>query len=270
MHVGAVSRTLYIAVFFLCPTADCLGVWDFWVGACVDPVGVQLVRCNDTSTGCPVASQQWVLGGSADAPTLANALPPWSERKGVSGSSSNDKDSVGARDANAPSSSSKNIGASLEGMPYPGPFLTHDSDIPSALYIQPLPSSNAPTPAQVWNTAVALVLEEDVNTTIQSAKDGSCLAASVLEATSVWARWLSNGDVALFLLNTGPSPFSVHCDANCLSALSRGVSPVVPAWSARNVWTHADAGTISTAAGYSSPVLPGNGGSLLLRLAAMK
>lgn len=119
--------------------------------------------------------------------------------------------------------------------------------------------------SQTWQTGVPGG-GVAANTTIRGV-NGSCLAPAALSTFNVWARWLSNGDVALLLINFGPAPAAVSCDAACMAALAapRLVPPPV-AWSARDVWLQQPAGTITQAEGYTSPLLPSEGGSILLRL----
>ena len=234
----------------------CVGIWDQWVGACVDPAAVQLVLCNSTAYGCPLEAQVWVVARNG---TLANAHDPWHMPTVGSGA-----------------------------QPFPGPYLTLDATVPGALFVQPLlPATPAAdgvlNQTQVWRTTVPEVaatavtarskatdtqrsLRVVVNTTV-AAPDGRCLAASTPSSGHVWARWLNGGDVALLLLNLGTEAATVACDYECLVRLSTATDQPIPAtWSARDVWGRNPAPAITTAAGYMSPVLPANGGSLLLRL----
>ena len=105
-----------------------------------------------------------------------------------------------------------------------------------------------------------------VNTTVmlQGGGQGACLAPAPQASFNVWARWLANGDVALLLVNFAPQPAAVACNAACMGAVGGGGGST---WKARDVWARAPAPDVPVA-GFTTPVLPANGGSLLLRLSA--
>jgi hypothetical protein len=240
----------------------CLGIWDLWTGACVDPAAAQLVACNSTAYGCPLTSQMWSPAGAAGNYTLANGMNPWPALR------PSQEESVGS------------------GEPFPGPYLTHDTPVPSALFVQPsitgAPGSagNPLNQSQGWvvtaaAAAAAFGARPSTMTTLRSTLDGTCLASppagsgAGASLTQVWARWLDGGDVALLLFNSDPStPRSVSCDSGCLAFLAEVMGRAAPptTWRARDVWAQQDAGTIDGASGYVSPVLAEGGGSELLRL----
>lgn len=82
-------------------------------------------------------------------------------------------------------------------------------------------------------------------------------------ATSVWARELSDGGVALVLLNVGDSAAAVTCDVTCLQ--QAGFWPKDQFY-VRDLWAHQNLGVWTAANGYTSPVLTADGGSQMLRL----
>jgi hypothetical protein len=101
---------------------------------------------------------------------------------------------------------------------------------------------------------------------LRSSASGACLAAPAqIGTTNVWARWLQDGDTALLLFNVGHEPAAVSCDLQCLAQLA-GKGP----WAARDVWQRQGAFIILANATYTSPELPADGGSLLLRLTPLQ
>jgi hypothetical protein len=209
----------------------CLGLWDLWRGACISAIYAQAVPCSEVGAlGCPVEAQLWAPGDSEAEWPLLSAL------------------SYGG------------------GTPFPGPYLT-DSGIPGGLYSQPAVNSSLPLRgvSQVWQTTVPGG-GPAANTTIKGF-NGTCLMPAPLLSYNVWARWLSNGDVALLLVNFAVSPATVSCDAECMATVVAPRATLPPqVWSARDVWEQRDAGTIMQSVGYTSPALPADGGSILLRL----
>ena len=148
--------------------------------------------------------------------------------------------------------------------PRPGPFLSAVGGVPSALYVQEAAGGGGgggPALAQSWTSNLSDTAAPGV-TTLRSPA-GACLAApAVVSSTNVWARFLANGDVALLLFNAGARAARVICDAACFAQLGDAA-----AWRARDVWAHADAGTLISAEGFTTAPLDAVGGSLLLRLA---
>lgn len=160
----------------------CLALWDEWSGACIDALAAQLVPCNSTALGCPLAAQQWAWAPAGNASTLTSAL------------------SEGG------------------GTPLPSPpLLTAIGRVPGALYVQS-PLTDAAALTQAWEAAAAAAPGAASSTTVRSALTGECLGAPAVSTTNVWARWLANGDVALLFFNVGLTAAPVECDAACLSA----------------------------------------------------
>ena len=229
----------------------CLALWDTWTGACIDAIYAQALPCGGGggggSGGCPLAAQLWAPGGEAEGWPLRSAL-------NYSGQT-----------------------------PFPGPYLTA-SGVPGGLYAQPRfpgtsgggaggAASSAAAAGQAWVTTLPPGASAPVNTTVmlQGGGQGACLAPAPQASFNVWARWLANGDVALLLVNFAPQPASVVCDAACMGAVGGGGSTPQPppgsTWKARDVWARAPAPDVPVA-GFTTPLLPANGGSLLLRLSA--
>lgn len=208
----------------------CMGAWDEWVGGCIDAVAIQLTPCGSAASGCDVSAQAWRYNASSRA--LAIELS-WGG-----------------------------------GTPRPGPFLSLVGGVPGGLYLQSMagstpPSSSSPPEEQSWLAALPTV-GPPVTVTIASATTGFCLGGANTSATNVWARWLSDGSVALLFFNVGSVAVSATCDATCL-ALALGGS-VSAQWSVRNVWQRSDLPSLTIQAGYTTPTLPPHGGSLLLRV----
>ena len=179
--------------------------------------------------GCPVDAQLWAPGNASAGWPLLSAL------------------SYGG------------------GTPFPGPYLT-DSGVPGGLYAQPALNGTLRGVSQSWVTAIPGGGGSVANTTLRGA-GGDCLAPAPLTPSNVWVRWLANGDVALLMINFGGSAAAVSCDAACMAAVAQPrPGPPPTQWLARDVWLHAPVGTISQAAGYTTPILPAAGGSMLLRL----
>lgn len=135
--------------------------------------------------------------------------------------------------------------------------------MPTALFVEAAAPPSPPLSlAQVWRTNISAASPAGAATTIRGG-DGACLGVPLEGAgvTNVWARWLSNGDVALLLFNVGTTAAPVACDAACFSMLGSASK-----WSARDVWARAPAGEIDAQKGFVSAALPASGGSLLLRL----
>ena len=208
----------------------CMGAWDEWVGGCIDAVAIQLTPCGSAASGCDVSAQAWRYNASSRA--LAIELS-WGG-----------------------------------GTPRPGPFLSLVGGVPGGLYLQSMagstpPSSSSPPEEQSWLAALPTV-GPPVTVTIASATTGFCLGGANTSATNVWARWLSDGSVALLFFNVGSVAVSATCDATCL-ALALGGS-VSAQWSVRNVWQRSDLPSLTIQAWYTTPTLPPHGGSLLLRV----
>ena len=82
-----------------------------------------------------------------------------------------------------------------------------------------------------------------------------CLAATFAppeQCTNVWGRVLSGGAYALGFVNNGASPTSVTCDAACFAGLNLTAS--VTALKVRDLWAHADVGTITAPFAFASLV----------------
>lgn len=82
-----------------------------------------------------------------------------------------------------------------------------------------------------------------------------CLAATFAppeQCTNVWGRVLSGGAYALGFVNNGASPMSVTCDAACFAGLNLTAS--VTALKVRDLWAHADVGTISAPFSFTATV----------------
>ena len=146
------------------------------------------------------------------------------------------------------------------GTPFPGPLLTSTA-VPGSYYAQPPGAAVAGGGAQTWAHTLA---PGAPGTTVLRGADGRCLAPAPSGVFNVWARWLAGGDVALLLINFNAVPAAVACDAVCMASLPRQGAPPA-AWAARDIWARAAAGTLLPS-GYVSPLLPAEGGSLLLRL----
>jgi hypothetical protein len=205
----------------------CLGLWDLFPGKCVNAVYAGTVPCGTGGAlGCPHSAQLWALGNASNGWALATAL-------NYSG------------------------GTPL----YPGAMLTSTA-VPGSYYVQPQGAAAAGGGTQSWAHTLAPGV---AGQTVLRGADGRCLAPAASGAFNVWARWLACGDVALLLINFGAVPAAVTCNAACMASLPRqGVLPPT-AWAARDIWARAAAGTLLPS-GYVSPMLPADGGSLLLRL----
>ena len=143
------------------------------------------------------------------------------------------------------------------GTPFPGPLLT-STTVPGSYYAQPVIDGSA----QAWVHTLAPGAPGE---TVIRGHDGLCLAPSPSGAWNVWLRWLEGGDVAILFINFGTLPAAVACDTACMASLPRQGTQPPAVWKARDVWARADFGTLLPS-GYVSPVLPADGGSLLLRL----
>jgi len=204
----------------------CLGIWDTWIGTCIDPLAAQLVPCENNKDGCDIDARTWSVDSFSRL--LVNAS--WG--------------------GNTPRS---------------GPFLTQIGGVPSALFVQAL-SSTSPPPLieeqQIWKTSISPTSPSGTRTTIQGSGE-TCLGVSIEGATStnVWARWLENGDIALLFFNVGSTSATVTCDAGCFAQIGGTTAQ----WTARNVWTREQEGVIISANGYST-TLQRDGGTKLLRL----
>jgi alpha-galactosidase len=215
----------------------CLGIWDEWVGACIDPLAAQLVPCANNSDGCGVDARTWAPNKTTGTLSVQASWGGGTARS--------------------------------------GPLLTQVGGVPTSLFVQ-APAQMSPPPrvaeAQVWETNIEPAVAG--TTRIKGGASGECLGAPTEGATStnVWARWLENGDVALLLFNLGDTPTTVTCDPACLGRLQPlGDSPAALRWSARDTWTHAAVGTVDSAKGFTTPsALPASGGSMLLRLTPLR
>ena len=158
----------------------CLGLWDEWPGACLLPLGAQLVPCGaQGGYGCPADAQLWALDAASQR--IATAMD-WAGNT-----------------------------------PRPGPWLSAVGGVPAALYVQEAASSApGPTLEQRWLTNVTAPAEP-ATTTLRNAASGACLSASAASATNVWVRWLASGDVAVLFFNAGASSAAVTCDAACFA-----------------------------------------------------
>ena len=204
----------------------CLGLWDLFPGKCVNAVYAGTVPCG--------------AGGALGCPRAAQLWAP--------GNASNGWALASALNYSG-------------GTPLPGALLTSTA-VPGSYYAQPLGAAAAGGGAQAWAHTLA---PGAAGQTVLRGADGRCLAPAPSGAWNVWARWLAGGDVALLLINFGAAPAAVACDAVCMASLQRQGAPPPAAWVARDVWARAGAGTLLPS-GYVSPVLPAEGGTLLLRL----
>ena len=222
--------------------AYCLAAWDLIPGgSCKNPVNAYLVPCANASSGsnCPLSAFTWLPGG----PTANDSL---TVQFGAGSSGGGDGRDFGTN-------------------PWPGSLLTA-SGVPGALFLQPRSAAGAA--AQRWRTSADAGGPRGQVVTLQSGLDGLCLGAEPAAADNVWARWLSDGSVALLLVNLRAAAAApVACDAACLAGLAaaRGRPPPA-AWRIRDVHARSDNGTVDSAAGYLSPPLEPGGGSLLLRI----
>ena len=224
----------------------CLSAWDLIPGgSCKNPIAAYLLPCNVTggAGGCPPSAQAWLPQGAAEGWPIAVGYAP-------------------------PQSIAQVVGLN----PFPGPFLSA-SGVPGALFLQPWGAGRPGTlqlGAQGWATAAAADPSQPTVTTIESqVAGGGCLGAPTFTSSNVWARWLAGGDVALLLVNMGAEPAAVVCLAvGCLDTLSaaRGLPDPVGGWTVRDVWLRQDSPSIGPGADFKSPILPAEGGSLLVRL----
>lgn len=206
----------------------CLGYWDTWAGACIDPLAVQLVPCTGAqSEGCPAGARTWRYNAST-ARLQGNFA--WG--------------------GGTPSS--------------PAPLLTWTGRVPGALYVQS-EGQGGLSQEQSWVVTPAVNSTPACAVTIASRTTGQCLGApTAISSTNVWARWLANGDVGLLFFNVGKDIANVTCDAACFDLVTAGVPHTL--WAARDVLARKAAGTIDTRAGYTAVQLAPRGGTLLLRL----
>lgn len=91
---------------------------------------------------------------------------------------------------------------------------------------------------------------------------GENLSSSASESTNVWARKLSDGDVAVAFLNTGTTAANVSCDAACFGKAGIAANA---SYSVVDVWTAEQLPDLSGAT-FTSLSLPATGGHQLIRL----
>ena len=86
---------------------------------------------------------------------------------------------------------------------------------------------------------------------------GQCIdgsgATGPITKTNVWARNLTNGALAVVFINAGTVAAPVPCNKACFAAM--GVRSTAN-FSARDLWTHTDNGTVTAAAGLTVTVAP--------------
>lgn len=88
----------------------------------------------------------------------------------------------------------------------------------------------------------------------QPAQDAKCLSAvqsTPSSCSNVWGRRLSDGYALAFVNNEGTQA-TVSCDTDCFAALN--VSASTTSLKVRDLWTHADVGTITAPFSFSSLV----------------
>jgi len=83
-----------------------------------------------------------------------------------------------------------------------------------------------------------------------------------LSTDNVWARELTGGAYAMIFLNNANDDKNVTCSQTCFQRI--GISSGQE-YSVRDLWQHTDNGTINNA--YISTVVPGQGGSVIIKLA---
>ena len=105
--------------------------------------------------------------------------------------------------------------------------------------------------------------------TLTNADSGLCLTVTPLapaqQCTNVWARPLSNGDVALAMLNHGANA-TVSCDADCFAAAGLSQATAV---AVRDLIAHKDLPLLRPPFSLSAAV-SGDGGAAAFRLAPSK
>ena len=211
----------------------CLSSWDLIPGgSCRNPINAYLLPCANmsSSVGCPASAFEWIPSPNG---TLAVAFNAAAETGGLGTN------------------------------PFPGHLLTA-SGAPGALFLQP-PRTGSDASAQVWRTEATR--GGPAATVTLEAADGTCLGATLPADDNVWARLLSNGDVALLLVNLrADSAATVACDTGCIADIEAAVHHVPSGgWAVRDVHARENRGVTKN---YSSPILPQNGGSVLLRLSS--
>jgi hypothetical protein len=80
--------------------------------------------------------------------------------------------------------------------------------------------------------------------------------------TNIWGRELADGSWALVFLNAGTADSNITCDATCFTATGFDNSTNL---SIRDMWTHTENGT-TTGGGYTAENVPGNGGSIMIKV----
>lgn len=91
-----------------------------------------------------------------------------------------------------------------------------------------------------------------ISTSSIGGKPQMCLQATEMSCSNVWGRKLSGGEFALAFVNndsSAPSQ-SVTCDESCFSSLLNGTSSIT-SLKVRDLWAHADIGTISSPFSFS-------------------
>lgn len=83
--------------------------------------------------------------------------------------------------------------------------------------------------------------------------DGSGAAGHITK-TNVWARNLTGGALAVVFINAGTVSASVPCTKACFAAM--GVRSAAAQFSARDLWTHTNNGTVTVEAGLTVTVAP--------------
>jgi alpha-galactosidase len=80
--------------------------------------------------------------------------------------------------------------------------------------------------------------------------------------TNIWGRELADGSWAIVFLNAGTVDSNITCDATCFAATGFDSSTNL---SVRDLWTHTENGT-ATGGGYTAENVPGNGGSVMIKV----
>lgn len=117
------------------------------------------------------------------------------------------------------------------------------------------------------NQAFSLSAEGLIATQKDATHAPVCLSATVApppsQCTNVWGRQLSGGAFALGFVNNGGAAANVTCDAACFAQLR--VPAGVTQLKVRDLWAHADLGTLSAPFSFTAPV-NGTGFAALFKL----
>jgi len=114
---------------------------------------------------------------------------------------------------------------------------------------------------QTYSNTEVIAVNQD-----PAGRQGTRLAGGNLHdnasAFNVWGKKLQDGSAALNFLNNGNKTMDITCGGACFTALGFKSTDQLKV---RDLWAHADVGTVSAGSGYTAKAVPADGGSMTFK-----